>query len=557
MLNGQKIPGFYWDPDKQKYFRIQPNHRAPPGLKHSVQSVRREEQAAKRQKLQYNWEQKVYNETARKSSVLKFHHAQIGLGRELGLQPIRQSEVARSRAFAYELSSEHTICFQKCENCKAPQMIGDFSLWNQGRSLVAGLCDDESSIISMHHDLEKKQQHPDAFLRGITSDVNTLNVTDDDIMVATSTTPKRKNVFIARLARDDPQMYYHDPVTQMQVGGKQHAIEDCALQPGPNSSRAAIGLNNEKFKGQLTIIDIQHGSLIGQTIQCNSEVRSVDWLNQNTVIQGMSGGSVMLYDLRAHSDSPRFKHGSATVSVRSQGDGHSIWAACQESINLHDVRMSVMHNNSDLKGWQPPHQEFKYGGDETLPVLTIPFHEKSSTVNMAIWHGTGMLAYNFAHEFCLRLHSLADGSFVRQQMAVNIESEVDPLKYWNKNLKSGYDERGVPVLCYAHGSTIQSLRYGRERLVQDVEAWGKREFAVEKRAVQVRERWAQEALEKAQEEKRKAREAEEEQARERAQTLQEQTVAGPRSRRGRGGRRAARGAATQASVSVPIHSTHV
>ncbi|KAF2225208.1 hypothetical protein BDZ85DRAFT_259819 [Elsinoe ampelina] len=557
MLNGQKIPGFYWDPDRQKYFQIQPNHRAPPGLKHSVQNVRREEQAAKRQKLQYNWEQKVYNETARKSSVLKFHHTQIGLGRELGLQPVRQAEVARSRAFAYELSPDHQICFQKCENCKAPQRIGDFSLWNEGRSIVAGLGNDVSSIITMHHDLDKKQQHPNTFLRGIASNVNTLHVTDDDIMVATSTTPKRKNVFIARLARDDPQMYYHDPVTQMQVGGKQHAIEDCALQPGPNPSRAAIGLNNEKFVGQLTIIDIERGSLIGQTMQCNSEVRSVDWLNQNTVIEGMSGGSVMLYDVRAHSDSPRFKHGSATVSVRSQGDGHSIWAACQESINLHDVRMSVMHKGSDLKGWLPPQQDFKYGGDVTLPVLTIPFHEKRSTVNMAIWHGTGMLAYNFNHEFCLRLHSLADGSFVRQQMAVNIESEVDALKYWNKNLKSGYDERGVPVLYYAHGSTIQSLRYGRERLVQDVEAWGEREFAVEKRAIGIREEMAREALEKATEERRKAREAEEERARERARALQEQSVAGPSSRRRRAGRRAGRRAANQAPVSVPIHSTNV
>jgi len=39
MSNLREIPGYYYDAQKGKYFRIQPDHRAPPGAAHSSSAV--------------------------------------------------------------------------------------------------------------------------------------------------------------------------------------------------------------------------------------------------------------------------------------------------------------------------------------------------------------------------------------------------------------------------------------------------------------------------------------------------------------------------------------
>lgn len=48
MSNPGEIPGFYFDPDRKKYFRIQPTHRAPQGAAHSQGAVNAQSQARKR-----------------------------------------------------------------------------------------------------------------------------------------------------------------------------------------------------------------------------------------------------------------------------------------------------------------------------------------------------------------------------------------------------------------------------------------------------------------------------------------------------------------------------
>jgi hypothetical protein len=37
----REIPGFYYDPDKKKYFKIQASHKAAPGAQYSKDAVKR------------------------------------------------------------------------------------------------------------------------------------------------------------------------------------------------------------------------------------------------------------------------------------------------------------------------------------------------------------------------------------------------------------------------------------------------------------------------------------------------------------------------------------
>lgn len=47
MSSPREIPGFYFDIERQKYFRIQPNHRAPEGAAHSQSAVSAKSRAEK------------------------------------------------------------------------------------------------------------------------------------------------------------------------------------------------------------------------------------------------------------------------------------------------------------------------------------------------------------------------------------------------------------------------------------------------------------------------------------------------------------------------------
>lgn len=46
-----QLPGFYFDEEKKKYFKIQPNHIAPSNAKYSSSNVKHEQHLAKKQKV--------------------------------------------------------------------------------------------------------------------------------------------------------------------------------------------------------------------------------------------------------------------------------------------------------------------------------------------------------------------------------------------------------------------------------------------------------------------------------------------------------------------------
>jgi hypothetical protein len=77
------VPGYYYDQEKKKYFRVQPDHVAPPNAKYSASKVKREESRdrdAKRQKLD---EELRRVETVTPSRALRTLSG-FGLKREIG-----------------------------------------------------------------------------------------------------------------------------------------------------------------------------------------------------------------------------------------------------------------------------------------------------------------------------------------------------------------------------------------------------------------------------------------------------------------------------------------
>src|SRR5687768_3167760 len=82
-MNGQPIPGFYWDPEKKKYFRIQSSSAAQhKDWKYTVSNLRKEDRKERLQKASL-----ALSDRNRKERVVRRHarsFARTDLEREIG-----------------------------------------------------------------------------------------------------------------------------------------------------------------------------------------------------------------------------------------------------------------------------------------------------------------------------------------------------------------------------------------------------------------------------------------------------------------------------------------
>ncbi|KAJ5584666.1 uncharacterized protein N7459_004466 [Penicillium hispanicum] len=85
-----ELPGFIFDQEKGKYFKIQANHVAPPGSGHSQDSVKRKRDEKEERENRLKTKQKVSRETVHKHSSLK--QPWTGLSREIGARPRPRAE---------------------------------------------------------------------------------------------------------------------------------------------------------------------------------------------------------------------------------------------------------------------------------------------------------------------------------------------------------------------------------------------------------------------------------------------------------------------------------
>ncbi|PNS14618.1 WD repeat-containing protein 21 [Sphaceloma murrayae] len=489
-MDGRPLPGFYWDEEKRKYFRIQPNHRAPAGAKHSVENVKKEAQASKKRKVELRRRNKVLKETIQRAPALEHFQAQIGLGRELGRQSPRRAEAARSKIFASKIRPRDSLCLHACRDCGSSSVIYDYAPIENGAAMLTGVGDNNSSGVSVNRGVHETRQNTSDVMGGIRSQLTSVNVTGQTMLV-TAESCNFDNVFITRVPDGSGRHHLEYPIIQMRVGDLYWTVQESVVQPGPNGDRAMLLRNSPEFRGVTDLLDIEQGRVVSN-FSCVREMRSADWLDQNTGMVGSMLGHIMLVDMRTADRTVRFKGPHGILSIRGQGDGNGIWVEDEHRISLYDVRFPLtrMRCHWSEDSWPAEyHQQMSrkktpkakdtltmVWEQSTEPVISIPARNDLGQAAMAVWHGTGLLATRTIKN-SIAMYSTADGSFVMDTAKFNIE----PMRcrsaneYWLKKIKCGYDERGVPVLYYAIGTQIQSFRYGLDMHVDDIEAWDQKE----------------------------------------------------------------------------------
>lgn len=108
------LPGFYYDAEKKKYFRIQPNHVAAhaSARKYSQAALRKEAEEQREQKRRKLFEQREKKMRLQRSRVLASPlGGGCGVARELGLTKLDDSTVAM-RAWAQGLRRKEVLGYR-------------------------------------------------------------------------------------------------------------------------------------------------------------------------------------------------------------------------------------------------------------------------------------------------------------------------------------------------------------------------------------------------------------------------------------------------------------
>lgn len=85
-LNGRQIPGYYFDAEKKKYFKISPNHS---GSTYTRENVAKADQKITEDRKRDVHERKLHSERVRRSKLLQSSWCGLSLEREHNRRPTR------------------------------------------------------------------------------------------------------------------------------------------------------------------------------------------------------------------------------------------------------------------------------------------------------------------------------------------------------------------------------------------------------------------------------------------------------------------------------------
>ncbi|KAL1867212.1 hypothetical protein Plec18167_008753 [Paecilomyces lecythidis] len=127
------IPGFYYDAEKNKYFKIQANHVAPAGSQYSERAIKQRRLDEKKRKKDIFRARRVASERIKRSTSLG--HPLIGVEREVNAHP-------RSRSVMFEQQGKAYVSQMRRRELHKFWSIRDtpeYQLWFLQRSSRSGL----------------------------------------------------------------------------------------------------------------------------------------------------------------------------------------------------------------------------------------------------------------------------------------------------------------------------------------------------------------------------------------------------------------------------------
>lgn len=365
-MDGREIPGFYFDPEKKKYFKIQNARHAPrPDSKYSFDNVRQERKKQKAQQVAELKKKKQQKETI----VRRLRQAPLmcaSLEREIGLR--------KTAYYMHTAWPDSSISLMS----KTPPLVID----RPGRNAVRLFDRDPvtKTLYAVHADNQIKRQHigarenilptledeelgsvyhnptlneysfePWDELHRLTSAISSFQYLPITGALAATTygSDRAPVIHLSDPDRDGPyvaQQFTPKGVTSIWTSKARPASFSLPRTGSDNSVPAteienlAVGTSNSMLLFSRSSCGTWNSTI---PFESASDILAVDWLAPRTIVMGCRNGNIHLHDTRSRGSSRILKHPFAISSLaRTDDETRLVCAGLQDSLCLYDIRSS-------------------------------------------------------------------------------------------------------------------------------------------------------------------------------------------------------------------------
>ncbi|KAJ5721856.1 uncharacterized protein N7483_009790 [Penicillium malachiteum] len=443
-MSPPNLPGFYWDPEKKKYFKIEANHAASSSSSYSTDRVKRkrdDEEKAVERKI---FDQRVANERIRRSSLVShpFTTAQRELGIQQPNQTVTQGQICQT--YLHGLEKKHLYTFDRPwkkeyhvgQIVRIPETGTLITAGNRGMDCTMSFVNPTSfENNQLEYNRARANVH---FTRR--SRVTSLSLSHTGFMLLTmdcgshgeSTLKPFTPPHSASIA-NPPEHFYDQDIP---CGTDMLCSAAC-----PEGSVPIFALGTSK--GLCVMRGDESGwsftwphkppRHLRQSSYANmhTTVPSVDWLSGSVVLGGRQDSAVLVYDTRARDTVTRFQHPEPVTKVRKV-DANRVVVMGQRAMNMYDMRFPI----NGVQGTPNPIDGPQPYVDARLGLLV------NATAGGQV-----------------RMYSLTSGKVVYSLDAHDAKEDCLGVVGFEQSTDQGVRAGEAPALLFGHGSHVSQLAW--------------------------------------------------------------------------------------------------
>ncbi|KAL4884383.1 hypothetical protein BJY04DRAFT_182363 [Aspergillus karnatakaensis] len=417
----REIPGFYYDPEKKKYFKIQANHKAAPEAQYSQDAVKRKRVDEEKRQRNARLVRRCEKETIKRAPSLR--HPLLKAQREVGVLPAPRSVEHEQLGLAYASQFRRNQLHQFepwPDQYTIKQIVRNP---RSGILIASGHRGGESSVSVCFPDCDQEKWTYNRTMERLLFKepyrLSSLALSHTGYLLATMDSGPNGDSFLAPRMLPDPDEggdYRWPPFFSHPIRIHTTSSLWCsAPSPTGDVPRFAVGTSDGLYtlEGLGSYWSLSKKPFPNdnikptgktkrrQTDSSHSLITAVEWLSPDVIAAGLKDSTIFLHDTRSGGSAARLQHPHAVSKIKKL-DPYRIVVAGINSLQMYDIRYPP--NNLQRN----PNPNAKHH-TSTVPYLSFSDPSPSIIPDFDVSPELGLLASASSTEQTIQLFSLRTG----------------------------------------------------------------------------------------------------------------------------------------------------
>ncbi|KAL2821744.1 WD40-repeat-containing domain protein [Aspergillus cavernicola] len=417
----REIPGFYYDPEKKKYFKIQANHKSAPGAQYSSDAVKRKRADQEKRQRKARLVQRAEKEQIKRAACLR--HPLFQVQREIGVisTPRSVEHERRGLGYASQFRRDQLHQFEPWPDQYTIKHIVRNP--RSGILIASGHRGGESSVSVCFPDCDQEKWAYNRTMERLLFKeqyrLSSLSLSHTGYLLATMDSGPNGDSFLAPRMLPDPDEggdYRWPPFFSHPIRIHTTSSLWCS-SPSPTGDmpRFAVGTSDGLYTLEgfgsywaLSKKPFPNDKTTGNpkqrpTDSSHALISAVEWLSPDLIAAGLKDSTIFLHDTRSGGSAARLQHPHAVTKLRKL-DPYRIVVAGINSLQMYDIRYPP---NGLQRNPNPNNKHHT----STKPYLSFSDHSPGIIPDFDISPELGLLA-SASDDRTIQLFSLRNGEHV-------------------------------------------------------------------------------------------------------------------------------------------------